>query len=72
MERPRDKWVCHFDLLKKKGWHYEGQYDAKSDKFINIRHNEDNLQECDFEDVSEWAYVDFAMTKSLMKHTLQF
>lgn len=62
--RPKDKSVCCFSL---KFWSYEGQYDAQADKFINVRQNEDNVRECDFEDVSRWSYVDIPFTLSLLK-----
>ena len=64
MERPDDKRVCHFVF---EHWSYEGQYDAKSDKFINVRQNCDRIQECDFEDIEEWSYVDIKLTKELLK-----
>ena len=62
--RPKDKSVCHFYL---KYLSYEGQYDAQTDRFINMRPNEDNVRECDFKDVARWSYIDIPFTLSLLK-----
>lgn len=64
MNRPQDKSVCCFYI---KHHSYEGQYDSQSDKFVNIRPNEDNIQECDFKNVARWSYIDIPFTLSLLK-----